>query len=377
MQKLFALVLFVSLIALSSAQAQQQVIRFEKDTHDFGDVKAGTKPRYAFKFTNVTEKPLALRNVKGGCVCTRPMWSEAPVNPGEQGEILVEFDSKKGKIGDFYKSVIIQTSASDQVDIVFIKGRVVPAKPTQAFLNPKYKFAQGYLNFRDPAVNMAVVRSDEQKSFWVYVENTAPKAIQVTGSPENSPYISLNLEKPLRVKPEGVDSFRFTVDGSRFDRKVDGYVQDTLILVTDDPGGEIKKVPVVGSWKKVYTPEELAKAPKIQFESMTFDAGKIIQGEKMNHAFKFTNTGGSDLIITGAKPSCGCTASAPENTQIAPGQTSQINISFDSAGRTGNQTKNVTVSSNDPLTPSLVLTFTCEIVVDPFRSGGSGMGGGK
>jgi hypothetical protein len=145
-------------------------------------------------------------------------------------------------------------------------------------------------------------------------------------------------------------------------------------LVTDDPGGEIKKLPIIGSWKRIYTPEELAKAPRIQFESMTFNAGKIIQGEKMNHSFKFYNAGGSELIITGAKPSCGCTASAPENTEIPPGQSSQINISFDSTGRTGTQTKNVTVTSNDPQNPSLVLTFTCEIVVDPFKSSG-GMGG--
>ncbi len=367
-------ILFSLFLGLSWAHAQQQIIRFETDTHDFGDVKAGTKPRFAFKFTNLTDKPLALRNVKGGCVCTRPMWSEAPVNPGEQGEILVEFDSKKGKIGDFHKSVVIQTSASDQVDMVFIKGRVVPAKPTQAFLNPKYKYAQGYINLRDPAVNFALVKSDEKKSFWVYFENTSPKSVQVVGAPNNSPYILVDVSKPLKVKPEGLDSIQFTIDGSKFDRKIDGFIQDTLRLITDDVDNGVKNIPLVGSWKRVYTPEELAKAPKIQFESVTFDAGKIIQGEKMNHAFKFTNTGGSELIITGAKPSCGCTASAPENTDIPPGQSSQINISFDSTGRTGSQTKNVTVSSNDPLTPSLVLTFTCEIVVDPFKSSG-GLGG--
>lgn len=373
MKALRFLILFSALYAFSFGSAQQQIIRFETETHDFGDVKAGTKPRFTFKFSNTTDKPLALRNVKGGCVCTRPMWSEAPVNPGEQGEIIVEFDSKKGKIGDFHKSVIIQTSASDQVDMVFIKGRVIPAKPTQAFLNPQYKYAQGYLNFRDPAINIALIKSDEKKAFWAYFENTSPKPIQVTLAPNNSPFISSGSET-VRVKSEGLDSIQFTIDGSKFDRKTDGYLQDTLLLVTDDPGGEIKKLPVIGSWKRIYTPEELAKAPRIQFESMTFNAGKIIQGEKMNHSFKFYNAGGSELIITGAKPSCGCTASAPENTEIPPGQSSQINISFDSTGRTGTQTKNVTVTSNDPQNPSLVLTFTCEIVVDPFKSSG-GMGG--
>jgi hypothetical protein len=368
------LILFSVFFGFSFGIAQKQIIRFETETHDFGDVKAGTKPRFTFRFTNSTDKPLALRNVKGGCVCTRPMWSEAPVNPGEQGEIIVEFDSKKGKIGDFHKSVIIQTSASDQVDMVFIKGRVVPAKPTQAFLNPKYKHAQGYLNFRDPAINIALVKSDEKKSFWVYFENTSPKPIQVTFAPNNARFISKGSSDFVKVKSQGIDSIQFVIDGSKFDRKTDGFLQDTLRFVTDDAGGENKNIPIIGSWQRVYTPEELAKAPRIQFESMTFDAGKIIQGEKMNHSFRFYNAGGSELIITGAKPSCGCTASAPENTEIAPGQSSQINISFDSTGRTGTQTKNVTVTSNDPQNPSLVLTFTCEIVVDPFKTSG-GLGG--
>lgn len=363
---LYSLLIF----CVSFVHAQKQIIRFDTETYDFGDVKAGTKPTYTFKFTNLTDNPLSLKNVKGGCVCTRPIWTEAPVAPGAQGEIIVEFDSKKGKIGDFHKSVIIQTSASDQVDMVFIKGKVVPAKPTAAWLNPKYLYAQGYLNFKDAAIPMSLIKSDEKKTFWVHYQNTSPKLIHVAVSPDNSEYMIVETGKPHKIKPGALDSIQLIIDGSKFNRKSDGFVSDTLRLITDDPGGELKKIPVIGSWKKIYTPEELAKAPKIEFEAATFDAGKIFQGDKLNHAFKFKNTGGSELLILSAKPSCGCTASAPENTEIAPGETSQINISFDTAGRTGNQTKTVTVTSNDPLTPSLVLTFSCEIVVDPFKAPG-------
>ena len=49
------------------------------------------------------------------------------------------------------------------------------------------------------------------------------------------------------------------------------------------------------------------KLPVIKFAEGTYDFGKIIQGEKVSHKFSFTNEGKSNLIITSAKGSCGCT----------------------------------------------------------------------
>lgn len=368
---LFAIVLLIAL-GTSKSTAQKQVFRFENETHDFGSVKSGTRVQHVFTFTNETDQTLSLRNVKGGCVCTKPIWSDAPIPPGGKGQISVEFDSKKGKIGEFMKSVVLQNTLNDQVDMIYIKGKVVPAKPTQAFLNPKYRYAQGYLNFRDPAIPLGTIESNISKTYWVYVENTSPKPMLIALHPESPEHIQMVGGISFKVKGGSLDSFQFAFDGNKLNRKTDGYISDTLMLITDDSEAGVKKLPVVGSFKRVYSKEELAKAPKIEFEYLSYSAGKIIQGDKMNHAFKFKNVGGSELLITGAKPSCGCTASAPENTEIPPGETSQINISFDSSGRTGTQTKTVTVSSNDPLTPSLVLTFTCEVVVDPFRAPGMG-----
>ncbi|MEO8759790.1 MAG: DUF1573 domain-containing protein, partial [Bacteroidia bacterium] len=53
------------------------------------------------------------------------------------------------------------------------------------------------------------------------------------------------------------------------------------------------------------------KLPVIKFTEGTFDFGKIIQGEKVSHTFNFTNEGKSNLIITSAKGSCGCTIAEP------------------------------------------------------------------
>ncbi len=86
--------------------------------------------------------------------------------------------------------------------------------------------------------------------------------------------------------------------------------------------------------------------PFIEFENDFYDFGKLIQGEKVSYAFKFKNTGATDLIITKVSTSCGCTVGDFPTVPIKPGQSNKIEVKFDSEGRRGFQNKTVTVLSN-------------------------------
>ena len=102
--------------------------------------------------------------------------------------------------------------------------------------------------------------------------------------------------------------------------------------------------------------------PVIQFEEETHDFGKITQGEKVSYSFKFTNTGKSNLLISSAQASCGCTVPKPPKDPLAPGATDKIDVTFDSNGKSGKFDKQITVISNcDPNTK--VLKITGEIIV--------------
>jgi hypothetical protein len=107
---------------------------------------------------------------------------------------------------------------------------------------------------------------------------------------------------------------------------------------------------------------DTANAPVMTFDNDNFDFGKIIQGEKVTHSFKFTNTGKSDLIITAANASCGCTVPTYSKTPVKPGEKGQIDVVFDSEGKKGQTTKKVTVNANtNPNFKSL--TIMGEIIV--------------
>ena len=100
--------------------------------------------------------------------------------------------------------------------------------------------------------------------------------------------------------------------------------------------------------------------PILTFEKNTHDFGEIVQGDKVEQVFKFTNTGNEPLIITNIQVTCGCTAPEWPRQPIPPGGKSEIKIAFNSAGKSGRQNKVVTVvsnASNDDTNISFVATI--------------------
>ena len=86
--------------------------------------------------------------------------------------------------------------------------------------------------------------------------------------------------------------------------------------------------------------------PAFTFEKEEHDFGILVDGEKVTYSFRFTNSGNAPLIISNAKGSCGCTVPNYPKEPIAPGNSSYIDVTFDSKGRTGKQSKAVTLTAN-------------------------------
>ena len=92
--------------------------------------------------------------------------------------------------------------------------------------------------------------------------------------------------------------------------------------------------------------DKAEKMPVIQFESVTHDFGKVIQGERLSYSFKFKNTGRSNLIISYVESSCGCTTSSPPKEPIKPGDSGEIKVTFDSKTKNGEVSNQVLVTAN-------------------------------
>jgi hypothetical protein len=85
---------------------------------------------------------------------------------------------------------------------------------------------------------------------------------------------------------------------------------------------------------------------QMEFEELEWNFGEITQGESVEYAFKFTNTGTDPLIISSAKGSCGCTVPVWPREPVAPGESGVIDVKFNSKGKKGKQNKRVTLTTN-------------------------------
>ena len=113
-------------------------VTFNETEFNFGQVKAGEKVQHVYKFKNSGKEPLVISNAKGSCGCTVPQWPKEPIGVGEEGEILVQFDSK-GKSGNQTKQVTITANTDPPQTILYIKGEVMADK---AATTPDVKVAQ-------------------------------------------------------------------------------------------------------------------------------------------------------------------------------------------------------------------------------------------
>ncbi len=101
---------------------------------------------------------------------------------------------------------------------------------------------------------------------------------------------------------------------------------------------------------------QIKESPVIKFDNVEYDFGTVTDGDIVETTFKFTNVGKSDLIITDAKTTCGCTVpSLPKNKPIKPGETSEIKVKFNTAGKGGGrQSKSITLYTNTALGREIV-----------------------
>lgn len=85
---------------------------------------------------------------------------------------------------------------------------------------------------------------------------------------------------------------------------------------------------------------------KFKFNKTEHDFGVIQEGDIVETVFEFTNSGKSELIITSAKATCGCTVPEWPKEPIMPGEKGQIKVKFNSDRKPNLQQKQVTLVTN-------------------------------
>jgi hypothetical protein len=119
--------------------------------------------------------------------------------------------------------------------------------------------------------------------------------------------------------------------------------------------------PPAGQTSTIGAPVDSSTFTNIEWLEKTKDYGKIAEGQKLEVAFRFKNTGDKPLVIESVRPSCGCTVADPPKEPVAPGAEGVIKGSFDSNGKQGEQHKTLFVTANTRGTKDHELSFTVTV----------------
>ena len=107
----------------ATVKKKRAKMKFSQTTHKFGTIKTGDKVKHQFKFKNLGDAPLVIKNVDVSCGCTFPSYPFLPIKPGESGEIEVTFDSKN-KVGRQKPTITVVTNGRPRTTKLYLEGFV-------------------------------------------------------------------------------------------------------------------------------------------------------------------------------------------------------------------------------------------------------------
>lgn len=358
MKKMFiiCLSLFISLGIF--AQEKEASISWDKTTHDFGNFKEEDGVQTAtFTFTNTGSSPLFVTNVRSSCGCTTPDWTKDPVQPGESGFVKAAYNPRN-RPGRFNKSVTVTTNATQPTTVLRIQGDVTPREKG---IEDEYPRVFDDLRMKTSHHAFASVKNNQVASEMIPIVNMGSEPVTITFEGVPSHITIKAVPETLKGMGQGEKhgdkgNIMVTYDGAKANDW--GFKMDRIFLVLNGERNNTNRLSISATIEEDFshlTKDEMANAPKIEFETLEFDFGTLKQGDKANYNFVFTNTGKSDLVIRRIRAACGCTATNPEKMVIKPGESSHITTTFNSRGQRGKQNKTITIITNDPNQSTTVL----------------------
>ena len=144
-------------------------------------------------------------------------------------------------------------------------------------------------------------------------------------------------------------------------------VSTQMVMMT--PGLPVPHVPPL-STNRYAGDQPNVEPARLLCDQPVYDFGEAANNRSIAHEFVLRNVGETPVNIKRVASSCGCTVATASTNAIGPGQQIIINAVLDLTGRTGPQEKPIAVETDDPVTPSLNLSFkgvaVAELTVDPL-----------
>lgn len=195
--------------------------------------------------------------------------------------------------------------------------------------------------------------------------NAAPTETAATPRSDGKQYDPANARGGVQRYDGGLDKLKSDHDLSRVNLASDAEVHDAQDGHDDHDGHDHASHDGPGNGEQ-FLPQNQAQRSKgrvsmVDGQEQVHDFGKLRQGEVGDHDFVMVSDGEDALVITGVKPSCGCTKAEVLLTgddgsekpytmgdPIPAGTKFRLHGQINTDGRQGNFSAQISVYANDP-----------------------------
>lgn len=107
-----------------STRVRYALAKFDRFSHDFGEIQRGEDATAVFLLVNQGLAPLVVENITASCGCTIAEWGKEPLLPQDTMQIKVSYNSNI--VGTIKRSVVVKTNDIKRTrTLLTITGNVV------------------------------------------------------------------------------------------------------------------------------------------------------------------------------------------------------------------------------------------------------------
>ena len=195
-------------------------IEFKEESKDFGRVKQGKVLTHSFRFKNVGDETLIVRNVRTSCGCAAALASKRELEPGESGEIKATFNTR-GYSGHNIKYIYVESNdpTANQKQLVMKASIDVPPSPK--------------IELNNYSVDLGLVLEGEEMQTEVQIKNKGELELSVTPSHKDAAYFigGKRASPPLSIAAKKDVQLRIKIPP----RKNNGLIREYILLRSNDP----------------------------------------------------------------------------------------------------------------------------------------------
>jgi|GEM_PF-17805 len=267
-------------------------------SHNFGTI--GENDGYAqhiFSFKNTGDAPLSISRVTASCGCTKPEWPQEPIQPGQEGSIIIMYNPQ-GRPGSFNKTATVYTNEGGgyKRHTLTILGNVTEKPSDKAYV--QYVDTIGNVGIEKKNILYKVFLNKELNKDLINIKNY---------NTENTYFIWDNVPEHITVngpeflKADWPGEVYVVTDGAKTTEKR-GRITDKLNLTVKNGKGDVlgrETFTVTANYLDDFddlSPLQKVSSASVDIDNSRLDFGDLKKG-KATKQFIITNSGKSNLII--------------------------------------------------------------------------------